>query len=80
MGSSLNVPYYHVFSDNKDFTFSPTFFDGDVDMFEGEYRQENKYSSMIVDFGITTNFKSSYSNKKKASFLLLHSYANFYGD
>jgi LPS-assembly protein len=65
LGSSVNIPYYHVISDNKDFTFSPTFFDGDLNMFEGEYRQENKNSSLITDFGITTNFTSSYSTKKK---------------
>jgi LPS-assembly protein len=45
LGSSLNVPYYHVISENKDITFKPTIFDSDIYMFQNEYRQENKKSS-----------------------------------
>ena len=29
LGSSLQLPYFHVLSDNKDLTFKPTFFDKD---------------------------------------------------
>ena len=74
LGSSVNIPYYHVISDNKDFTFSPTFFDGDLDMFEGEYRQKNESSSLIADFGFTSNFTSSYSTKKKN---IVHFFSKF---
>ena len=27
LGSSLNIPYFHTISDNKDITFKPTIFD-----------------------------------------------------
>ena len=30
LGSSINIPYYHVISQNQDFTFRPTLFDDDV--------------------------------------------------
>ena len=30
LGSSLQLPYFHVLSDNKDLTFKPTFFDKDI--------------------------------------------------
>ena len=65
LGSSVNIPYYHVLSENKDLTFSPTFFDGDLDMWQGEYRQQNKKSSLMANFGLTTNYKSSAQNEKK---------------
>ena len=45
LGSSINIPYYHVISDNKDFTIRPTIFDKDVKMFQNEYRQVNENSS-----------------------------------
>ena len=65
LGSSVNIPYYHVLSENKDLTFSPTFFDGDLDMWQGEYRQQNKKSSLMANFGLTTNYKSSSQKEKK---------------
>ena len=65
LGTSINTPYFHVISENKDLTFSPILFSKDITMFQNEYRQENKNSSFIADFGITNGFKSSQSNKKK---------------
>ena len=66
IGSSLSVPYFHVISENKDFTFEPTIFDNNTKMFQNEYRQENKFSSFISDFGLTTQFESSNSNDKNS--------------
>ena len=63
LGSSFSLPYYRVISENKDFTFRPTIFDSDIKMFQNEYRQENKNSSLIVDFGYTDGHKSSLSTK-----------------
>ena len=34
-------------------------------MIQNEYRQENKDSSLIADFGLVNNFKSTETNKKK---------------
>ena len=42
LGSSLNLPYYHVISQNKDFTFRPTIFDSDIKMFQNEFRLKIK--------------------------------------
>ena len=51
LGSSLTVPYFKVISENKDITFTPTIFDNDTLSLQNEYRQENKLSSIEVDFG-----------------------------
>ena len=56
-GVSFQIPYYHVISDNKDFTFKPNiYFNNDI-MLQNEYRQVNKNSKNITDFslGKTTN-------------------------
>ncbi len=42
LGSSLQVPYFQVLAENKDFTFKPTFFDKKIFMFQIEYRQKNE--------------------------------------
>ena len=77
LGSSLQIPYFHVLSENKDLTFKPTFFDKDVLMFQNEYRQQNKNSFFITDFNITDGYKSKVSNKKKT---LTHLFAEYNTD
>ena len=74
LGSSLNLPYYHVISQNKDFTFRPTIFDSDIKMFQNEFRLANKNSSAIVDFAYVDGYQSSLSNKKNS---LSHIFAKF---
>ena len=74
LGSSLNLPYYHVISQNKDFTFRPTIFDSDIKMFQNEFRVENKDSSAIVDFAYVDGYQSSLSSKKNS---LSHIFAKF---
>ena len=66
LGSSLNLPYYHVISQNKDFTFRPTIFDNNIKMFQNEFRVENMNSSAIVDFAYVDGYQSSLSNKKNS--------------
>lgn len=58
LGTSLTIPYYKIISDNKDYTFIPTFFDNKYQMFQNEYRQVNKYSNFIADFAFVNNYKS----------------------
>ena len=65
LGSSLSTPYFYAISDNKDLTFSPTFFSKETKIFQSEYRQKNKDSSFIGDFGFTNSYKPSNSSKKK---------------
>ena len=77
LGSSLNLPYYHVISQNKDFTFRPTIFDSDIKMFQNEFRVKNKNSSAILDFAYIDGYQSSLSNKKNS---LSHFFAKFDAD
>ncbi len=65
LGSSLNIPYYHVISENKDITFKPTFFDSDIYMIQNEYRQKNKRSTLTTDIGFTKGYSSSLQKNKK---------------
>ena len=74
LGSSFNIPYFHVMADNKDITFMPTLFENNTKMFQNEYRQINQSSSLTLDFGFVDNYKSSVSNKKKS---ISHLFANF---
>ena len=46
-------------------------------MFQSEYRQKNKNSSFITDFGLTTGYKPSYADNKKS---MTHLFANFSSD
>ncbi len=65
LGSSFTLPYYKMLSDNKDFTFRPTWFDNNILMSHSEYRQINKNSKLTADFGFVKNYKSTSSKKKK---------------
>ena len=72
LGSSINLPYFHVISDNKDLTLKPTFFDNRIYMFQNEYRQENEKSSFIADFSYTKGYQSkitgnNFSNRNSIS-------------
>ena len=74
LGSSLTLPYYNVIDDNKDFTFSPSWFDKDILMAQNEYRQVNKNSNFLLDFGLVKNYKSPTTNKSKN---LSHIFADY---
>ena len=74
LGSSLQIPYFHILSDNKDLTFKPTFFDKNIFMFQNEYRQQNKNSFLIADFNITDGYKSKSLNKKNT---LIHLFTKY---
>ena len=65
LGGSITLPYFKVISANKDITFTPTIFDGNTMSVQNEYRQANKFSNFIADFGYVKNYKSSSSNEKK---------------
>ena len=71
LGNSFSIPYYHVISNNKDFTFSPTIFEDSLFMFQNEYRQVNENSNLITNFGIVDGYKSSIQNKKIVYFIFL---------
>ena len=67
LGTSLYLPYYYVISDNKDYTFKPQIFDSEIEMFQNEYRQVNKNSTFIADFGLTKGYQSSLDGSKRNS-------------
>ena len=77
VGTSINIPYYHVVSDNKDFTFKPTIFDNRIYMFQNEYRQQNKSSEFIADFSYTKGYKSKTSNNRNG---ISHLFAKYNKD
>ena len=52
------MPYFHVISENKDYTFSPTIFSKNTQMFQNEYRQQNENSSFIADFSLGISHES----------------------
>ena len=73
LGDSLTLPYFKVISDNKDLTFKPKFYNDSEGLFQNEYRQENKNSSHISDFGIKkgkTNSKSHFFSNTLANLKL----------
>jgi len=66
LGSSLNMPYFHIISQNKDITLKPTIFDKNIQMYQAEYRQENLNSSFIADFNLVKGYESATLNKKSS--------------
>ncbi len=58
-GTSIQIPYYKVISENKDLTFSPRLFFDDEILIQNEYRQANKNSNLIVDLGINQDGKNT---------------------
>ena len=52
IGSSFNIPYYLVVSDNKDLTFQPRFYSHEKLLLQSEYRQKNSNSSHVLDFSL----------------------------
>ena len=65
LGNSITMPYFNVISDNKDYTFTPTWFDDGILMAQTEYRQANKNSNFIADIGFVNNYNSPTTKKQK---------------
>ena len=76
LGSSLYFPYFKVLSESKDLTFRPRWYDNEIYMLQTEYRQENKNSSFIADFGYTYGYKSEAEVDNKNS--QVHFFSKFY--
>jgi LPS-assembly protein len=74
LGNSLSLPFFHVISENKDLTFKPTLFDKNSQMFQAEYRQENRNSSFITDFSLTNKFNSTETKENNS---ISHLFAKF---
>ena len=63
-GASLLIPYFKVLAVNKDLTFKPRLFANKNILLQNEYRQINKNSNHIMDFGL---FTSELNNKNETS-------------
>ena len=74
IGSSVDIPYFYIISDNKDFTFKPKIFFDDEFVFQNEYRQVNKSSSHIADFSLN---RKNFLSKKNSTNLHFFSKSNF---
>ena len=66
LGSSVITPYFHVISENKDLTITPTIFDSDIKMLQTEFRQKNKFSDFIADFAHVQGYRSNLSKSKNS--------------
>ena len=66
LGSSIQIPYFHVISKDKDITFRPNIFDKDIYMLQAEYREKKENSALIADFAFVDGYKASNSNKKNS--------------
>ena len=58
-GTSLQIPYYKVISENKDLTLYPRMFFEDKILLQSEYRQANKDSDLILDFSVKKDTSST---------------------
>ena len=61
-GNSLTVPYFHVLSENKDFTLNPRFYLNNDILLQSEYRQVEKNTDHITDFSFKKLSDSSKSH------------------
>jgi len=79
LGSSLYIPYFKTLGPDKDLTIKPTFFEKltkfekEKYIFQSEFRQKNKNSSLIADIAFLRDYKSSADTKtKNINHLFLH--------
>ena len=69
IGTSFNLPYYHVISDNKDFTIRPRFYADEKLLIQSEYRQVNSNSNHSIDYSFFNG-----KNESNKSHLFLNTY------
>ncbi len=74
LGSSFLIPYYSVLDEDKDFTFTPSIFENNLQMVQNEYREVNKNSKFHLNFGFVNNYKSDLDTKKNSIFNLFLEY------
>ena len=59
LGSSLQIPYYNVIAEDKDFTISPRIFFNDKFVLQSEYRQTYKKSDLNLDHSLKLDSENS---------------------
>ena len=78
--NSIKIPYYKVFSDNKDLTFSPRLYSNQDLLSQVEFRQKEKNIDNIIDFSVKkmsdTSKSHFFSNTKVDLNLIEFDYSN----
>ena len=64
LGTSFTLPYYNVISDNKDFTFTPRFYNNKKILLQSEYRVITKNTKHTIDASLLSNHKATTHNDK----------------
>jgi LPS-assembly protein len=67
-GNILELPYYHVLSNNKDLTFSPRVYSKKGYLLQTEFRNINKDSNHIFDFSFNSEEKNNATQNKRHFF------------
>ena len=61
LGASLNVPYYMVLSDSKDFTITPRFYRNKKVLIQSEFRSVGPKNNNLLDFSLIAEKDNSAS-------------------
>ena len=72
-GNYLNLPYFFVISENRDFTLSPRFYDNNKTLYQGEYRHLTKNSENILDLSIKNDSFALLDDNSSETHLFLNS-------
>ena len=67
LGSSFTLPYYNVISDNKDFTFTPRFYNNNKYLLQSEYRAVTNKTKHTVDVSFLNAHNTDFVDNKKNS-------------
>ena len=59
IGTSFNLPYFHVISENKDLTMQPRIYANEKLLLQAEYREVNLDSKHSIDFSAFNGLKES---------------------
>ena len=59
IGTSFSLPYYHVISENNDFTLKPRYFSKNKLLLQSEYRQVTENSENTFDFSLLEESNNS---------------------
>ena len=62
LGTSINIPYFKVLSEDKDITFNPRIYADKSFLFQNEYRQSLSKSNIISDFSFLVGSEGTKSH------------------
>ena len=65
LGTSFTLPYYNVISNNKDFTFSPRFYNNNKYLLQSEYRVVTKKTKHTIDASLLSGHETKIDKDNK---------------